>query len=280
MVWCALAIAVLAAQDAPQTGAFTSVFKERHPSGALKEIARRYGWDMAMIRKEDPGAETRAIEEESFEVRVPRDYDAAKPAGLLVWITPGDSGGVPPGWPKVLAARNIIVVGANKAGNPRLVWDRARLALDAVHNLSKQYAVDKKRVYVTGFSGGGRTASRLGLAYPDVFTGGIYMGGMDYFKAVPNPANPKEVWPAIFPKPAADLLKKTKQESRHVVLVGSEDFNRPPSKAMSDDMQKKESFAHVAYFEMPEKDHEWADAEWLEKSLEFLDMPPEPAKKK
>lgn len=265
--------------DSHRTGRFKAVFKERHPSGSLKEIARRFGWSMDLIRKEDPGAEARKIEDESFQIRVHASYAKEKPAGLLVWIATADSGGEVPGWADVLEKRNLILIGPNKAGNDRLVWDRARLALDAVHNMGKRYALDPHRIYVCGYSGGARTASRLGLCYADVFRGGMYMGGMDFYKAIPNPAKPKEVWPAVFPKPAGELLRKTRKESRHVAMAGTDDFNLPPSKAMAEEMQKREEFAHATFMEMTGKGHEWADAEWLEKALEFLDTPPAPPKK-
>ncbi len=273
------AVAQEADPDAHRTGRYAASYSERHPTATLKEVTRRFGWDPAMIRKEDPGAEARTLEGETFQVEVAAGYDRAKPAGVLVWISAGDSGVAPREWGAVAAKRNLLIVGADRCGNDRLVWDRARLAMDAVHNLSKRYAVDPKRIYVTGYSGGGRSASRLGICFPDVFSGGIYQCGMDYYKAIPNPERPKEAWPAIYPKPAGELLRKARLESRHVALNGEEDANLPPSRAMIAEM-KKEGYLHADLVVMTGKGHDWADAEWLDKALQLLDEPAPPPKKK
>jgi len=275
MTHAALLALVLLAQDpdAHRVGDFTISFKERHPLSALKELCRRQGWNIAEVRKNEPGLEGLKIEDESFAVTVPETYTREKSFGLLVWISPADSGMVPREWLETLAKRNLIAVGANNSGNSRGVGYRIGFALDAVHNLSRLYSIDPKRIYISGFSGGGRTASRVGLTFADIFGGGIYQGGMDFYKAVADPADAKKEFRPLFVKPEGDLLKKMKTESRHVVLVGQEDFNRPSSKAIFDVMTKREGFTRATYVEMPGKGHEPADAETLGKALDTLDAP-------
>ena len=56
------------------------------------------------------------------------------------------------------------------------------LAFDAVHNMKKFYSIDESRVYVGGASGGGRIASALAVLYPELFHGGLYIIGANYFK--------------------------------------------------------------------------------------------------
>ncbi|HEY3226119.1 MAG TPA: hypothetical protein VGK61_03865 [Planctomycetota bacterium] len=268
-----LLIAFAQDPDAHRAGSFAVTFKERHPLSVLKEMCRRQGWKEAEVRKNEPGLEGMKIEDESFEVVVPESYAPEKSFGLLVWISPGDSGVVPREWHEALAKRNLIAVGADNSGNSRGVAYRIGFALDAVHNLSRRYSIDRKRIYVTGFSGGGRTASRVGLAYADIFTGGIYQGGMDFYKAVADPADAKKEFRPTFVKPEGDLLIKARMESRHVVLVGQADFNRPSSKAIFDVMSKQERFTRTTYVELPGKGHEPADAETLGKALDTLDAP-------
>jgi hypothetical protein len=226
---------ILLAQDpeAHRVGHFSISFKERHPLSDAKELCRRQGWKPAELKKAEPELESFKIEDVSFDVTVPDSYAKEKSFGLLVWISPSDSGTAPPEWLEVLERRSLIVVGAHNSGNTRRVVYRVGFALDAVHNLSKLYSIDKKRIYVTGFSGGGRTASRVGLTFPDVFTGGIYQGGMDFYKAVPDPADAKREFPPMFVRPEGDLLKKMRNENRHVVLVGQKDFNRPSARRSS-----------------------------------------------
>ena len=246
---------------------------------ALAEVCKRVGWKPADARKVDPSIDVWKIQDESYEVAVPEDYSAEKPAGLLVWISPMDLGRVPEAWPEVFAKRNLIVIGANNSGNDRGPYFRMALALDAVHNMQKRYTLDPKRIYITGFSGGGRASSRVGILYPDVFRGGLYQGGIEFYKDVPDPADAKKAFRAGFNKPEGELFKKVRQESRHVVLAGSADFNHPPSKAIFEAM-KKEQFANVAFLEMPGEEHVPATVEWLEKALDFLDAPPKDGKPK
>jgi len=52
-----------------------------------------------------------------------------------------------------------------------------RAVLDLVAHLLEQYAVDRERVLVTGFSMGGRGTWYLASRHPDVFTGAIVMAG-------------------------------------------------------------------------------------------------------
>ena len=258
--------------EAPRKGSFQAVFKERHPSSNLKEVARRMGWSIADIHKQDPKIDDHKLESESFEVNVPEAYAPGGGFGLLIWISPMDSGDAPPEWAEVLAKRKLIVCGANNSGNERGLWYRVSLALDAVHNMSKRYTIDKNRIYVTGFSGGAKIAARLGIAFPDVFNGGIYQGAMNFYKPVPDPADSKKSFPAMFLPPAADLLKKARRECRHVVFVGAEDFNQPPSKATWE-MMKKEPFERLHYMEPAETPHVWATAGQFAEALDFLDKP-------
>lgn len=271
-----LVVALIAASaqesETPRKGSFQAVFKDRHPSSNLKEVARRMGWSLADIHKQDPKIDDHKLESESFEVTVPESYAAGGGFGLVIWISPMDSGDAPPEWKEVLAKRKFIVCGANISGNERGLWYRISMALDAVHNLGKQYSIDKNRIYVTGFSGGAKIAARLGIAYPDAFNGGIYQGAMNFYKAVPDPADPKKSFPAMFLPPAADLLKKARKESRHVVFVGAEDFNQPSSKATWE-MMKKEQFERLHYMEPKETPHVWAAGEQFAEALDFLDNP-------
>ena len=282
MISCSCLLLIVLAQDpdAHRIGNFSISFKERHPLSALKELSRRQGWNMAEVRKNEPGLEGLKIEDESFDVAVPETYSREKSFGLFVWISPGDSGMVPREWLEALAARELIAVGAANSGNSRGVAYRIGFALDAVHNLTRLYSIDKKRIYVSGFSGGGRTASRVGLAFADIFAGGIYQGGMDFYKPVADPVDAKKEFRPTFVKPEGDLLTKARTESRHVVMVGQEDFNRPSSKAIFDVMSKQERFTRTTYVEMPGKAHEPADTETLEKALDTLDAPLKEEKRK
>lgn len=262
-----------AAPQAPR-GWFVKSFDERHPLGKISPQCKRFGWTQAFIKRHDARGGVYDPKKEGFQIYVPKTYDAAKPAGLFVWISPGDTGRMPQSWVDVLGKRNLIGIGPDRAGNDREIWYRVALALDAVHNMKKLYAIDPARIYVAGFSGGGRLASRVGLHYADVFTGGIYMGGCNFWRSIPKPGPGKMHWPRRFPKPSGTRYAAAKRTSRHVILVGGDDFNRPHSRGIFEQITKKDRFRWVTWMEMPGVGHTWPDGAWIAKAIDDgLDAP-------
>jgi dienelactone hydrolase len=258
-------------EAAPRTGLQQLVFTSKHPLGSLKEQAKRFGWPLSKLREGDPAKGEYDLSRETFEVWVPSSYDADQPPGLLVWISPMNSGRLMHDWQAVLERHNLIGVGANQAGNERRIHFRVALALDAVVNLQDRFTLDPERIYAAGFSGGGRIASRLGIHYADVFQGGIYMGGCNYFRDIPNPAKEGHGWPAAFPRPSGKRAILAKKTARHVFLIGSEDFNLVQSRAIFKEMGGRDKFAHTTFLEIPRFQHDFPAAEWLEKALVALD---------
>jgi len=110
----------------------------------------------------------------SWQLYVPDSYDAAHPAGVMVYVSPTPKGG-----PPRMDDKNLIWIGANDAGNRVAVGKRMLLAMLAPKILARDYALDPDRIYVAGFSGGGKTASRVAVARPEVFRGGIYIAGAE-----------------------------------------------------------------------------------------------------
>jgi hypothetical protein len=254
-----------------RTGEFQIVFTERNALSDPAVVATRHGWVVSKLKAE--GAETQyELSKESFEVRVPRDYEAAKKFGLLVWISAGQSGKANGAWNPVLDAHHLIWVGANRAGNSRSVMVRLGLALDAVSNMKSRYSIDADRVYISGGSGGGRCASMLGVSCADVFHGGIYMIGCDYFRDIPT-GEANRFWPRSYVQPSARLVGFARQRSRHVLLTGEQDMNRAQTKANFESGFRRDGFEHVNYLEVPGMGHRLPPGEWFEKAVGLLDSP-------
>lgn len=117
--------------------------------------------------------------DEKFGLYVPTQKPA-KGYGLLVWVSPLDGAGMPPGWHATLEERGVIFVTAARSGNQTSpLGRRIPLALTATANVARSHAVDPDRVWIAGFSGGARIAERMALAYPDVFSGAILDGSSD-----------------------------------------------------------------------------------------------------
>ena len=260
-----------------RTGRFRAVLAERSPESDLSVLAGRFTLSASQIEAADPERGRYDLGGESFEVYVSDRYRPAEPTALLVWVSPTPRGGV---WSaevkQVLAERGVIWVGANRSGNERSKWVRMGLALDAAHNLTRLYNVDPERVYVGGYSGGGRTASALALLFPERFRGGLCVMGVDYYRRVPMPDRPGAYWPPVFPAPPREALRRVRDLGRYVLVTGEKDFNRAQTRAYFAGFQM-DGFAGVTYLEIPGATHfEGFDGEWFARALDALDPRPAP----
>jgi hypothetical protein len=269
-----LVLLVGASVRAAETGHRHMTFAERSPLSPTVEQAKRLGWSMQQIRASELPFDY-DLEDESYKVFVPESYVDDKTWGMFVWVSPSNKGTPVKEWLAMLEKRKLIWVAPNGVGNKRTIWIRLGLALDAVHNAKKVYRLDPKRVYVGGFSGGGRIASIMPVAWPDVFAGGIYMMGSSYYRQLPAPGKGGAVWRATYRAPPGQYLAAAKKDGRHVFFTGETDQNRDLTKVISDEA-KKDGFKHVTYIEVPGLGHRNPPVEWMEKAFAAL-IPPGPA---
>ncbi len=257
--------------DTPlKSGQFTVTFSERSPLSTVKAVTQRF---LAELRN-PPDDYT--LEDESFIVYVPESYDGAEAYGLIVWINAGPNGWPPRQYMPLLDKHKLIWVGANNSGNKRSFWHRTGLALDGLHNISKRYNIDPMRTYISGFSGGGRSSSRVGLTYPDLFAGTFPLDGVDYFTRLPHPNNTDTIlryWGPSFRAPPRKLLEHAKSDCRFVLMTGEHDGNKPQTLATYQYGLKRGKFEHVTYLEVPGKGHALPPAEWFERGIVALDAP-------
>jgi hypothetical protein len=241
-------------------GVHTIRFSESAEQSAADEVK----WRMHSV--ENPGPFD--ITHEQFQLVIPKNYQSLEQWGLFIWISPSDNPRVPPEWEAVLAARKLLFVGAMKSGNPRNIFDRIRMAIDANVGMRKRYRIDPKRVYVSGFSGGARVASMMGVAYADLFTGAMPFMGVNFYTDLPA-ENGKQYGPNYIPDDQA--LEIAKKRCRYVLVTGEKDFNRFETHSAEENGFRKEGFASVISIEVPGIGHAMPGAAWLEKGLEFLD---------
>ena len=183
---------------------------------------------------------------------VPESYDPESPTGLLVFISATDSGRMPGRYRQVLDDHNLIWVGANNSGNRVRIARRISLALLATALADSNYRIDPSRVYVSGFSGGGRTASAVAPDYAQLFTGAIYICGVNF-------------WDRREPK-RLDRVR----DNRYVFLTGSKDFNRSETRSVHR-AYRRADVENVMLLEVAGMDHRMPPAEDLAKAISFLD---------
>lgn len=206
---------------------------------------------------------------EKFDILVPKKYKKGDPHGLFIWISPSNAPSISPEWEAVLADKKLIFVGAHNSGNNREVFARMRLAIDANDNLRELYDIDPARVYVSGFSGGARVASMLGVTYADMFPGTIAFMGTNFYTDIVS-LDKTEVFEARY-IPHDEVAALAKTDCRYVLVTGEKDFNLKNTSAVHENGFKKEGFKYVELMNIPAQGHQPPKAEWLKKAIEFLD---------
>lgn len=187
-----------------------------------------------------------------WQLYVPHNYSAASPPGAIVYVSPWESGASPKEWNELLAAKNLIWIGANNAGNEFPVSERMLKAILAPTVLRQSYVIDPERTYVAGFSGGGITATRIAAAMPELFKGGAYMGGTVF-------------WEDVTP-PKVDMIR----QNRHVFMVGTYD----PALRTTKRVQKSYKDAgveHTRLITIRNHKHRLPPMDYFARAVDYLD---------
>jgi hypothetical protein len=256
-----------AAGQKPQTGSFQLTFTKRSELSTNIELVKRMGWVLAA---EAAAKVDYTLPDESFEVYVPADYTGEKPFGLFVFCSPSPSGRPMGPFLKSMDERHLIWIGPNKAGNDRVNRPRMGLAIDAAISMKAKYNIDPDRVYVAGVSGGGRIASMLGVGYADIFKGGFYMIGCNFYRQELSVEQHGAAFPKSYSVPPAIIFNLARKQSKHVFLTGDKDMNREQTEVYYNAF-KKDGFEHCTYLQVPGMGHRPPDEEWFEKGMAALD---------
>ncbi len=166
-----------AKSDAPRTGDFAITVTSRELLGeAAEKITTVLATDELI----------------SWQVHVPEGYSAESPPGIVVYVSPTQSGALPQDWSSVMDEYNLIWISANNSGNRVIVSRRVLKALLALNAIQQEYVLDQTRIYVAGLSGGGKMASMIATEYANTFDGGLFICGVKswvvdkprYFEAI------------------------------------------------------------------------------------------------
>jgi hypothetical protein len=118
-----------------------------------------------------------AAEKVEWRAFVPWGYDPGTPPGVFVFISPIDWGGIPEEWAPVMDAHNLIWVSPTRAGGSAPVQERIIKAILAPRVVDVDYRINEERIYIAGYSDGGKVANLVQATDPLAFRGGIYMCG-------------------------------------------------------------------------------------------------------
>jgi len=247
------------------TGRLHLTFAERSPLSALDVVLSRM--DMNSLSAKNAASLEYDLARLSFEVVVPPTYKPDVPHGLFVWLGVSDFS---PAWLNVLARHKLILVVANtRSGHPALYGP----PLDAVHNMKKLYNIDADRVYVSGFSAGGCSATMMVRGFPEVFRGGLFLMGGYFYVSYKGQSGRRE--PTIeesFPRWKGPL-DEVRKEMKLVIIKGGNDTQWTAQEGRCDyEALRLDGFTRVSYFEVPGLGHRPPDASWFENGITALDQ--------
>jgi predicted esterase len=229
--------AIPAEPDPPRTGAFAITLS---PGELLGKAAQK-------VASVIPVNETI-----SWEVYVPDTYSTDSPPGIVVYVSPSQSGSQPPGWAGVMDEHNLIWISANDSGNRVLAPRRALTAILALYAIQKDYALDEERIYVAGLSGGGKMASMIATDYAKTFDGGFFICGVE----------PWEV-------DKAQQLEAMRS-NRYVFLTGERDQALKPTKRVYR-QYRDAGVADIQLVVVPAMGHDSPPHQEISRAIAFLD---------
>jgi len=186
----------------------------------------------------------------SWQVYLPNNDSTDQP-GVFVYVSPMKTGRIDSRWREVMDQQNLIYIAADKSGNKVPTIRRMVMATLAVRALAQNYSFDVGRVIVSGYSGGGRVASRLATQYPEVFTGALYICGVDFWKKDKTPKVDRVI------------------RNRFVFFTGSRDFNQNETRRIYK-RYLNAGAQHSKLIVVPGLGHKHPDAAYLTEALQFL----------
>jgi hypothetical protein len=157
----------------------------------------------------------------TYQVYVPKPDPQRPLYGVFAYITASPTAAFPPGFTEVFEKYRLIGICPDNAGNPIITPMRQWKVLDGITAIRRKYPIDPARIYLGGTSGGGRMASQMTLMLPELFNGGYYMVGVNWYVDTYGPGGSA----GFTSKATPALVNAVRARIRHVLMTGSGDFN-------------------------------------------------------
>ncbi len=117
-----------------------------------------------------------------WSVYVPDHYSPQRPPGVIVFVPSLSRGALPDNWRTLMDEKNLIWMGPRVAGASEPSNERVLKAILAPYAIADRYAVNRERVYIAGYSDGGKVANLVQAADPVMFSGGLYICGALFWR--------------------------------------------------------------------------------------------------
>ena len=189
----------------------------------------------------------------TWQLSVPKNYDPAKPAGVMVFIGFAEWGSGKKAWNSVLEDKNLIWIGLIGGGDKKPINERMIKAILALAVLAQDYKIDADRYYLFGYSGGAHVASMLATSKPELFKGALYYGD-----ALP--------WGRTEP-PKIDLVR----QNRYMFMFGSKDKDRRKMQRIAG-AYKAAGVVNTEVVSVANVNRQMPGSSYFEAAIEFLDI--------
>lgn len=216
-------------------------------------------------------------EKEAFYLWKPLGFNAgtASQYGLIAYISSTENiGALPPGWEQVLTKHKYIFVAPQQAGNGNDFKRRSGLAIQAACQMLSKYQLDRRRLYVSGISGGARAACYAAFNQPDLFSGTIQDCGCEFYERVPAHYRTTDMdtagkyYGASVEARGLDL-SAIRTRIKFAVVTGSRDFRRGNILDIYYGGLQAQGFK-CRLWDVPDMGHTDCDATTLEEILTWL----------
>ncbi|HEY9231418.1 MAG TPA: hypothetical protein VIS78_04710, partial [Blastocatellia bacterium] len=188
----------------------------------------------------------RAAAEQSYALFLPAGYTPQKAWPIIYCFDPAARGRVPVERFKAAAEKyGVIVAGSNNSRNG--TGDVAAAVRAMMNDTRERLAIDPRRVYTAGFSGGGRVATGVALSLGNAVAGVVACGGG--FPASVTPT--RSVTFALF------------------ATAGIEDFNYPEMRSLTRAFERLGLANRFATFE---GGHDWLPPALAEEAVTWLEL--------
>ncbi len=183
---------------------------------------------------------------QSYALYLPVAYSAAKQWPIIYFFDPGGRGRFPLDlYKKVAESYGFILAGSN---NSRNFSNEPAKAVNAIwQDTHVRLAIDERRSYASGFSGGARMAGAMAISGPAGQIAGVIANGAGY----PNDS------------------AGSRQQLLYFLAVGDQDFNWPEVVDIRREREERGLPYRVRVFS---GGHQWAPPEVLEDAIQYLNL--------
>jgi len=196
------------------------------------------------VSKVYPGLVCQADPDQSYALFLPPQYTREKPCPVLILFDPHGDGLLPVQlFSDEAAKKGFILAGSNNSKNGMPLDQTTSICRNILADISVKFAIEKKAVYLGGFSGGSRVAGAAAI-----MEGGI-AGVIGCGAGLPN----------INQKPSTPFS--------YLAVAGNRDFNYAEMLQLNESLQQAGFQHHLLVFD---GNHEWPPKETISEIFDWI----------